>query len=156
MDTVCLKPFDFEESHVFVSEYQFGEADFLNKPTAVNCCIVKSPRASQISLAIWERLHKRTIQENMDAGWIDIGPSQYRWAVKNFNMSSYVHKPEIFDALWPSMLRDFIRTEINISETAYAVHLRTTYWTKENNLHPNGIYDADSTFERMKRKHGIK
>jgi len=155
MDTVCLKPFDFEERYVFVGEYQFGEQDFQNKPTAVNCCIVKSPRAGDLSLEIWRRLHLRTSLENQNAGWIDIGPAQYRWAVKNFNMSSFVKTPDVFDSLWPSMLRDFVTTGIDFPDTAYAIHLRTTYWTPESGLNPNGIYHADSTFEKLKRKHGI-
>lgn len=154
MDIVCLKPFDFQEPCVFVSEYQFSSSA-IPMPTAVNGCIIKVPKADPMTREIISRIDGMQL---LQAGWIDVGPAQYRRAIPEFGLEKYIQKPEIFDPLWPSMLHEFVNDKvIHIWDwsQAYAAHLRTSYWKADNGLNPNGKYNSVSLFELLKWRHNV-
>lgn len=157
MDIVCLKPFDFPEPRVFVSEYQFGGSEPLKTTPLVNGCILKIPACDPMTYAIISRIHQL---DPLDPklGWCAIGPDQYRWGVKQFNYSSYVQKPDVFDSLWPTDLTAFVQfTGLwHTPKEAKAIHLRTSYWKPGSALDPNGTYHPETWFEKLKRKHGVK
>lgn len=156
MDIVCLAPFDFEDSRVFVSEYQFGGPDPLSTTPLVNGCIIKIPEGDPMTAAILQRI---LVMDTKNCGWIDVGPAQYRWGVEKFGYQKYIQHPEVFDSLWPKDLHTFANGEPPTgwipSNVARAIHLRTSYWKPENNLYPDGNNNCWSYFEFLKRRHGI-
>lgn len=153
-DIVCLRPFDFEEPRVFVSEYQFGGLNPEQTQPLVNGCIIKIPAADQMTAAILNRI---SVMDTMHCGWCDVGPNQYRWGVDHFNYRGSIQPPDVFDSLWPTRLHDFVtaQTPWIIPAEARAIHLRTSYWKAGGALDPNGSYHPESWFEKLKRKHGI-
>lgn len=154
MDIVCLKPFDFEEPYVFVSEYQHGERIEPGvSDTKVNGCIIKVPKGDPMTREIISRIDGMQL---LQAGWIDVGPAQYRRAIPEFGLEKYIQKPEVFDPLWPDSLHYFVSGMISFDfKGASAMHLRTSYWHPNNGLDPNGTYSVDSFFEHVKRRHGV-
>lgn len=156
-DIICLKPFDFEEARVFVSEYQFGHGDPLKTTPLVNGCILKIPPGDQMTQAILQRIRQ---MDTLHCGWIDVGPAQYRWGVDHFNYRGSIQAPEVFDRLWPTDLNKFVGLEATTAFLpnpygAHAIHLRTSYWKEGSGLDPNKTYQPDCWFEILKRKHGI-
>ena len=154
-DIVCLKPFDFEEPRVFVSEYQFGNGNPLKTEPLVNGCILKIPIGDPMTGEILRRIKEL---DTLHCGWIDVGPTQYRWGVNRFTYRGSIQHPDVFDSLWPDHHDKFVfgkTGDWKPAEHAYAIHLRTSYWSPQNKLDPNGTYPPESEFECLKRKHGI-
>lgn len=154
-DIICLKPFDFEEPRVFVSEYQFGDELPLKTKPLVNGCVIKIPKHDPMTVEILKRIAQL---DTLDCGWIDVGPAQYRWGVDQFNYRSYIQSPDVFDNLWPASLPAFVGfTGIwQVPFEARAIHLRTSYWKRGSALDPDGIYPSETWFERLKKKHGVE
>ena len=142
MDEVCLKPFDFDDPYVFVSEFP---------DRLVNGCIFKAPAGcGPLAWAIDRIAAMDTLHP---ASWISVGPEVFRDMVKQFQLEPYVKTPDVFDALTPTDLEAFTRTpRFNCERRAYAAHLRTSYW--KDGLDPDGEYPG-SAFAELRRKHGV-
>lgn len=157
MDIVCLKPFDFSEERVFVSEFQFNGTNPRNTEPKINGCILKVPQNDPMTKEIIERIDAMDTR-NPDLDWISVGPAQYRKAVPEFNHEKFIKHPDVFDSLWPEHLINFTSSNgtWRPAENAYGIHLRTSYWKPGSLLEPDGKYYENSYFEILKRKHDVK
>ena len=168
LDTVCLRPFDFAEPFVFVSENQFGGMRDVSQPTIpasvvptnlLNGCIFKAPQHAQFLQCIIGRIEAMdTAHLRLPQDWIMVGPQMFREEVPRFNLQQYVKSPKTFDAVSPNELYHFINGGIHwtIAEDSYTIHLRSSIWKSDQNLNPDGRYHPDSLFEQLKRKHGVR
>jgi mannosyltransferase OCH1-like enzyme len=165
LDTICLRPFDFQEPYVFVSEdtsrFNRGQKDVSAPLTPcletvtryISNSTFKAPANSPYLEYIADKI--RNLDMLHPKSWTTAGPELFSEAVPKFALQRYVKPPIVFDAANPDELYHFIAGGVryNISEKSYAMHLRTSWW-KENQLsrgqHPSSL------FEQLKRKHGVE
>src|SRR5882724_8521437 len=85
-DTVCLKPFDFAEEHVFASEK--GEAS-----DVVTSGIIKAPAGSLVMEYAWEVCQSKNPEQ---LGWGETGPRLMGEAVRKFSLENEVKPHQVF------------------------------------------------------------
>ena len=149
VDEICLKPFNFTEPYVFVSEvWQLDPSKFVN-----NGCIFKAPPKCEFLADIIRTIESMDVQH--PTSWVCMGPELFTKMIPKYNLGQYVKEPAVFDPLRPERLGDFVSggQTWDLSQ-AYATHLRTSYWSGAR-FQPNATYESDSLFEQLKRKHGV-
>lgn len=163
LDTICIRPFDFCEDYVFVSENEHGgmrnpkEPPILptTEPTKlINGCIFKAPAGCDFLQNIIARINN---MDTRSAKWLDVGPNQFRYEVPNWGLEKFVKPPVTFDAINPNELYHFVSAGVdwNLSLDSYVIHLRSSAWKEGTGLSPDKEYPMDSLYEQLKRKHGV-
>ena len=146
MDTVCLKPFDFDEDFVFSSEISgYHKPRYL-----VNNTYIKSKSQAKflkdclvfISYRGHEHIH-----------WGELGVNLLSRMIFRNNMEQYIKHPNCF---CPVTYYDFDyligeKTGV-LPETAYALHWWNELW-RRNGIDKNAKYPENSLYEIMKRKY---
>jgi hypothetical protein len=92
MDVVCLRPFDFEEEYVFLSEERPGKSP----PTVVNGAVIRVPPGSEVMrwcLEEYRRMDPRRMQ------WGDSGPFLLSRAVPHAGLERYVQPPLVLSPI---------------------------------------------------------
>jgi hypothetical protein len=143
-DTICLKPFDFEDPYVFSSQ---GEgADRL-----VNVAAVKAPRGSRAMEIAWDAC------KNSDVGavrWGQTGPLLITRAVEQCGLQRHVQEPEVFCPVnfpdWEQVLDP--SHAIPDNPRIDGIHLWNEMWRragkdKDQSYHPDCLY------EQLKRRY---
>jgi len=167
LDTVCLQHFDIGDDRAFVSESRLGP---MKQPgeapgTASNQvqeylsgCIFKAPQGDPMMQYILDRI------EMMDTlhprNWICMGPELFQEAIPRFNYRGFVQPPSVFDALNYNDYELFVSGGVDWPawpSEALSIHLRTSFWQEKYHpiLKPNGVFPADSMYERLKAKYGV-
>jgi hypothetical protein len=150
LDTVCLKPFDFQSDYVFAQQNDWDGSRF--------ACggIMKTPPGSEIMQYCYDA---SLLKATGEYGWIDLGPRLVNEAVNKFGLTHYVVSPKTFLPIdwmdWEDIISEKLIARIKIklklaSKEVYAVHLWGAIWVryntdKEINYHPKCLY------ERLKR-----
>jgi hypothetical protein len=141
-DTVCLKPFDMPDEHVFAEEIH---PDFF-----CNNAYIKAPAGSEIMKWMIEE-SKKFDPKTMP--WAAIACDLLTEAVKKFKAKSF--SPDTFNPTFPPNWREFVNAKTYIPpESAYAVHFWRQGWKWENQDREIK-FPATSFFEQLKHKHGI-
>ncbi|WP_270087404.1 glycosyltransferase [Sphingobacterium sp. SYP-B4668] len=132
MDIVCLKYFDFEQTHIFSSEYVNGEI-FAN----IGC--IKSPKGSAFLLNYIAAL-ELTLEKKTTIPWGTFGPTLMNNLLKLYDTTGFLQEPEVF--IMPKLIysdnkqlmfyRLFNHLKIEeISEkleNSYSIHLYNELW----------------------------
>jgi Glycosyltransferase sugar-binding region containing DXD motif len=166
LDTVCLRPFDFPEPYVFVSEdpSKYGKQKSTKIPltpcleTVTNTIsnnIFKAPAGSPFLQYIADRIRS---SDTLHPGhWTVFGPILFMEAIPKFHLEQYVKAPIVLDAANPNELYHLVDGNVryNISEKSYAMHFRTSWWSGLFQPSLSAVHHPDSLFEQLKRKHNV-
>jgi hypothetical protein len=142
-DTICLKPFDFDQDYVFSSEFAQGQ-EFINSG------IFKAPVDSDVISYAW-RVCETKDPERLVCG--EIGPRLMASAVKEFSLERYVQRPEVFCPIgyadWHKVLE--LNADLKL-ENSYAIHLWNERW-RAAGQDKNATYPDQCLYEVLKRRY---
>jgi len=143
-DVVCLRPFDFNEEHVFATE-RWGSDE------VVTSGIIKAPAGSPVMAYAWEVCQKKNPE---DLVWGETGPKLMGEAVREFSLERYKKPFRAFCPLeysdWHKILEpDF---EDGFGRDTYAIHLWNEMW-RAAGQDKNAAYPAACFYERLKREY---
>ena len=147
MDTVCLKPFDFEDDYVFSSE----TSDPYNR-CLVNTTYIKSLPGAKFLRDCLEFLENRG-HENIH--WGELGVNLISRMIFRNGLGKYVRPPEVFCPISGYGLNRLTgASDDEIPETAYAVHWWHELW-RRGKIDKMRQFPESSWYERLKRKYGV-
>ena len=147
MDTVCLKPFDFEDDFVFSSETVEP-----NNRCAVNTTYIKSLPGSEFLKDCLDFLENRGHE---DIHWGELGVNLISRMIFRNGLGGYVRSPVFFCPVSGHRLNRLIgASDEQIPENAYAVHWWHELW-RRGKIDKAGKFPESSWYERLKRKYGI-
>jgi len=143
-DTICLRPFDMIDEHVFAQQHSY------ELPIHINNGYLKAPPNSPVMQWLVRQCHL-TDWSNMS--WADIGPDLVSRAVKHFSLPSY--PPSAFNPIpyrdWTTLIEG---SAPKIPEDAFAVHLWHEKWRRAGE-HGDATYPFDCLYEQLKKRYGI-
>jgi mannosyltransferase OCH1-like enzyme len=143
-DTICLRPFDFPEEHVFSSEMCRGLE-------VVNSGIIKAPRGSEVMAYAWGVCQTKNPEQLV---WGETGPRLMGEAVRECSLEQYKKPHFVFCPIgypeWNKVLESDM--ELLTSESIYAIHLWNEMW-RAANQDKNAQYPSDCLYERLKRRY---
>jgi hypothetical protein len=141
LDTICLKPFDFPEEHVFATEMHHGT------PVVTNA-MIKAPRSSAFCDYAWRVCQTKDPTRLV---WGETGPRLAGEAVASLSYSKYVVPPIAFCPVDPDTWEEIFdpNGRKDFGEGNYAVHLWNELWRREG-LDKNAAYAPGCLFERLK------
>src|SRR5271165_176092 len=84
LDTICLKPFDFPQEHVFSSEMHHGTP-------VVNSAVIKVPIGSEFCEYAWRVCQTKNVQNLI---WGETGPQLAGEAVELLGLRQFVVRPD--------------------------------------------------------------
>jgi hypothetical protein len=122
LDTICLKPFDFEEEYVF-SGHAF-DYDHLEKVFGFRVIngVFKCPKRCQML----ESLCNYVNTANHIPEWGEWGPTLLSKYVEKFNLQKYKNQNNIFAPFAPGekgINKQYIENNVEIPEWAHAIHM---------------------------------
>lgn len=143
-DTVCLKPFDFPEEHVFSSEMCEGVE-------VINSGIIKAPAGSRVMAYAWGVCQTKN-PENLV--WGETGPRLMAEAVGNCALEEYKRPHQVFCPLgydeWRAVLEP--GSDAAFDETTRAIHLWNEMW-RAAGQDKNQRYHPDCLYEQLKKRY---
>jgi hypothetical protein len=141
-DTICLKPFDLPQEHVFSSEA-------VEDRVYVNGGVIKAPRLSPVMDYAWSVCEATRPDELV---WGEVGSHLISDSIARFSAERFVMPPQAFcpisyrsweDALDPACTWSF-------GDDVYAVHLWNEMW-RRHDRDKEGSYPSNCLYERLKR-----
>lgn len=143
-DTICLKPFDFAEEHVFASEISKGLEVVTNG-------ILKAPVGSEVMAFAWEVCQTKNPE---DLVWGETGPRLMGEAVKKFALDRYKKPYHVFCPLayteWRRVLEP--NPKIVFDERTYAIHLWNEMW-RDAGQDKDMRYADNCLYEQLKNRY---
>ena len=147
MDTVCLKPFDFNEKFVFSSE----TSDPLNR-SLVNTTYIKSPPGARFLKDCLDFLEHRGHEY---IHWGELGVNLISRMIFRNGLGEFVRPPVIFCPISCFGINRLIKaSDEQIPENTYAIHWWHEIW-RERKIDKSGRFPESSLYERLKRKYGV-
>ena len=142
-DTVCLKPFDFPEKHVFATEISGGEE-------VVTSGIIKAPIGSPVMAYAWEVCQTKEPERLV---WGETGPRLMGEAVREFSLERFQKPHHVFCPLdysdWHRVLEAEAEPKL---DGAYAIHLWNERW-RAAGQDKDEQYDQDCLYEQLKKRY---
>lgn len=141
-DTICLKPFDFPEQHVFATEICNGQE-------VVTSGIIKAPKGSPAMAYAWEVCQTK---EPDKLGWGETGPRLMGEAVERFSLGEYRQPAHVFCPLDYSNWAQILEPDGNatLDKRSYAIHLWNERW-RAAGQDKNAAYPEKCLYEVLKR-----
>jgi Alpha 1,4-glycosyltransferase conserved region len=143
-DTLCLKPFEFDEPYVFASQGIHG-------PRYVNVAAIKAPPRSAAMQFAWETCERIDTRE---LRWGQSGPELITRAVEQCSLERYVQPPEVFCPIdfpdWHKLLEP--ADGLSFDGRTYAVHLWNEMWRRAG-TDKDQPWDAECLYEQWKRRY---
>jgi hypothetical protein len=141
LDTICLKPFDFPQEHVFSSEMHHGTP-------VVNSAVIKVPKGSEFCEYAWRVCQGKNIENLI---WGETGPRLAGEAVELLGLRQYVAVPEVFCPVDPDTWEEIFdpNGRAEFGADTCAVHLWNELWRREG-LDKNATYAPGCIYERLK------
>jgi hypothetical protein len=144
MDTVCLRPFDFETEYVVSSEIHAGAP-------VIDIAALKVPPASALAEYAWGICQSKDPQA---LRWGETGPRLLSEAVHHCGLTQYVRPPVTFCPVdypdWISVLSP--EAGHDFGQETYAVHLWNELW-RDGGQDKDADYPAGCLFERLKTRY---
>ena len=143
-DTICLRPFEFEEEYVFSSEFAMAQ-EFINSG------IFKAPAGSEVMSYAWRVCEAKDPERIV---WGETGPRLMTAAVREFSLERYVQSPEVFCPIgyadWHRVLEP--EADLNLTGRSYAIHLWNERW-RTAGQDKNEVYSEDCFYEVLKSRY---
>lgn len=142
-DTICLRPFDFEEEYVFSSEINERGRE------VVNSGVIKAASGSRVMAYTWGVCQTKNPAR---LAWGETGPRLMHKAVKKFSLERYKKTHRTFCPInyeeWRTLLQPgFVNT---FADETYAIHLWNEMW-RAAGQDKNARYHETCLYERLKR-----
>jgi mannosyltransferase OCH1-like enzyme len=143
-DTICLKPFDFSEQHVFATEICDGQE-------VVTSGIIKAPKGSPAMAYAWEVCQTK---EPDKLGWGETGPRLMGETVERFSLRKYREPSHVFCPVDYSNWRQVLDSDWTavLDEKSYAIHLWNERW-RAAGQDKNARYPRECLYEQLKEKY---
>jgi hypothetical protein len=143
-DFVCLRPMDFEEDHVFASEFTLGRQ-------MVTSGAIKAPAGSAAMQYAWEVCQ---LKDPAKLVWGETGPALMEEAVEKFSMHDRVQPWKTFCPVGYSSWEDVIRRRYrdDLLDGSYTLHFWHERW-RSSGRDKNRHYHRDSLYERLRRRY---
>ncbi|MGH8468828.1 MAG: glycosyltransferase [Gammaproteobacteria bacterium] len=143
-DTICLKPFDFPEEHVFSSEVSKGLE-------VVTSGILKAPAGSNVMAYAWGVCQTKNPEHLV---WGETGPRLMAEAVRKYSLEKYTKPHYVFCPLgyseWHKVLEPDVETVLD--ESTYAIHLWNEMW-RAASQDKNARYHESCLYGQLKRRY---
>lgn len=142
-DTICLKPFDFEDEYVFSSEFAQGQ-EFINSG------IFKAPVGSDVMAYAWRICESKDPERLV---WGETGPRLMAAAVREFGLERFKQRPEVFCPIGYADWHKVLEPGANLNlDDSYAIHLWNERW-RAAGQDKNANYPSDCAYEIWKRSY---
>lgn len=137
-DSVCIRPLEFAEDHVFSSEFSKGV-------NMVNNGVIKAPSGSELMRWAWESCDAR---DTSKLEWGETGPSLMAEGVRKFGLDDCIQPHTAFCPIgykdWRAVLDP--GADLEFGDETYAVHLWNEQWRsagadKDEHHHPGCFYE---------------
>ncbi|WP_423127961.1 glycosyltransferase [Gaoshiqia sp. Z1-71] len=147
LDSVCLKPFDFNENQCFSSE----KSPVPNDHSIINNTYIKAAKGDDFILDCIKYIKIRGVN---GLRWAEFGPYLLSKVLSNYDVRSLVKAPEIFCPYnWVNISDLIAKPSLDsIEEQTYAIHFWNEIW-RRGNLNKNATYHPESIFEQLKRRY---
>ena len=146
MDTVCLKPFDFEAEYVFSSEY----INHYNRCGLVNNTYIKSKPGAKF---LKDCLDFTSIRGYEHIHWGEMGITLLSRMVFRNGLEQYIQYPDCFCPVSYFHLEQLIGdTTCSLPESSYAVHWWHEIWRRKG-VDKNAKFPENSLYEILKKKY---
>src|ERR1041385_9173716 len=143
VDSVCIRPLEFDAPYVFSSERHEG-VQYINNGN------IHAPRGSAIFAEAWE-LCRAKDPSTMRYG--EMGPRLVSALDAKHDLAPYVQPPEVF---WPLGYEEWDRLldpePPAIPDTTHAIHLWNEMWRRAGR-DKDGEYAEGSLYEELKRRY---
>jgi hypothetical protein len=144
MDTVCLRPFNFDTEYVVSSEMHAGAP-------VIDIAALKAPRGAPLTEYAWGVCQSK---DPKALRWGETGPRLLAEAVQHCGIAHYVRAPETFCPVpyraWDSVLSP--DANLDFGPDTYAVHLWHELW-RNCGQDKDTSYPAGCFFERLKARY---
>ena len=148
LDSVCLKPFDFDAEFVFSSEH-----DRSGQQTP-NVGFIKSPPDSAIMEELWQHCQSK---DTSRISWGETGPGLLKRALPRYGLESTVQESHVFCPVgfyeWERLV-DPDETWSFLDSTR-AIHLWNEMW-RRSDRDKDAAYHPDCLYEQLKSRYGIR
>lgn len=139
-DTICLKPFAFDDDYVFSSQSNERGSD------EVNSGIIKALPGSDAMAYAWEVCQSKDPARLV---WGETGPRLMAKVVRKFSLARYQQAHHVFCPVDYQEWRDVLKPGVGslLDDRTYAIHLWNEMWRaagqdKSADYHPNCLYEA--------------
>lgn len=145
MDTICLKPFNFDEDYVFSSESRDPHHRFL-----VNNTYIKSLPQSKFLKDCLDFIEERGYS---DIHWGELGINLLSRMIFRNRLAEYIKPPKYFCPISLYKLNLITNdSDYSFGASAYAIHLWNELW-RRSQLDKNATYSVNSIYEKLKLKY---
>ncbi|HWN11944.1 MAG TPA: glycosyltransferase [Pyrinomonadaceae bacterium] len=142
-DTICLKPFDFPEDHIFATEICRGSE-------VVTSGLIKAPTGSRVMAYAWDVCQTKKPEL---LSWGETGPRLMGEAVSEFSLEKNVKPHQTFCPLGFAEWDRVLLPNENIDlEDSYAIHLWNERW-RATGQDKDQEYSQDCLYEQLKRRY---
>jgi len=155
LDMICLRPFDFKEEIVLISEPEDGY-----QSAGLTNGIMKFPAGSPFGEACLEFL--KTVNNETNQKWTLTNRGMLEHVVAELKCEAYVKPPLNFSPLfWGEATPTFTDSQLARNgrklmknRQTYTLHLFNEFWRK-NGLDQNARFAPDSLIEQLRGQHGV-
>lgn len=185
-DIVCLRPFNFKTSHLIASEnIKISNKNSVNKrPVKITNCVMKAPPGSEIMEYCYQTagkrdphelgwgetgpdlVHQAFIEHNMTR---HVAKPNVFCPINWWEWDQFIHGPlalQFINNLIPFKKSPYpfyngeIRSQLVNKlkcyvHDPYAYHFWNEMW-RRNSIDKNGKFSRYSTYEKLKKKHGVQ
>ena len=147
MDSVCLKPFDFDSTFVFSSE-----TDDPYHRTVGNTTYIKSPPGAKFLKDCFDFIENRGIK---NIHWGELGINLISRMIFRNNLGQYVRHPECFCPVSSYQIKRLIEENYEpLPEKSFAVHWWHELW-RQKKIDKWGHYPENCLYEQLKRRFNV-
>ncbi|MBV9494769.1 MAG: hypothetical protein JOZ54_11030 [Acidobacteria bacterium] len=141
-DMICLRPFTFDDEHVFGSELSKGVPH-------VNSGAIKAPAGSPAMAYAWSFCDSK---DPSTLRWGETGPKLMVEVVARLSLESSVQPPSAFCPIpYPEWRRLLDPVDVpTLPSSSHAVHLWNEMW-RRNDADKDATYDGRCLWEQLKR-----
>lgn len=144
MDTVCLKPFEFQQQYVFCGQYFDLKANEIKEDgLRIITGTFKTPKRCKLLRRIVVDIEKDAINGN-DPGWGAWGPKMFTRYIREFGMLKYKLSRNVFAPFPPGKSgfeKQYVKQNVSVPKWACALHFFNRHTMDKIGL-PNSLYDV--------------
>jgi hypothetical protein len=142
-DLVCLRPFDWDESYVFASEFTRDGRE------VTSAGAIRAPAGSEAMAYAWDACLARDPKE---ITWGETGPRLVGQTIAHFGLECYRQSARTFCPIpfheWQRLIDP--AGPCQFDESTRAVHLWNETWRRAGS-DKDGVYPPDCLYEELKR-----
>lgn len=143
VDSVCLRPFEFDAPYVFSSELHEG-VRYVNNGT------IRAPEGSPLFAEAWEICRGK---DPAALGWGETGPRLVSALVASHGLEAHVQPPEVFCPLGYEQWATLLEPEPPpVPDAARAIHLWNEMWRRAG-YDKNAAYPPSCLYEQLKARY---